>query len=190
MKHSVFTKSAAFALATAFLASIVWVPATIAAEATAPVAVGTTTVYLGAAAGSANWKDQTGETALVVRGDGSRLSIPHHSLPGESQRRFHRLQVNPSERLQVQVFGPEIPVGAMAVVAALDGGQLEEAQGKQFFEFAVGADKKIPFTFTAGQSAGLHRVVIRFGNQERLFKFWVGPELPVIVRNPSESAQP
>jgi hypothetical protein len=141
-------------------------------------------------AAPANWNDQTGETALVVRGDGSRLSIPHHSAPGESQKRFHRLRVNPAERLQVQVFGPEIPVGATAIVTALDGGQLEGAQGKQFFEFAIAADKKVPFTFTAGQTPGLHRVVIRFGNQERLFKFWVGPELPVIVRTPKATVQP
>lgn len=190
MKLIAVKKYGVSALATAFLTSTVWVPTIIAADAIAPATVGTPAVYLGAVAASANWNDQTGQTALVVRGDGSRLSIPNHSLLAESQMRFHRLQVNPSERLQVQVFGPEIPAGAKAIVVALDGGQLEEAQGNQFFEFAVGADKKIPFTFTAGQNAGLHRVAIRFGSQERLFQFWVGRELPVIVRSPSASAQP
>jgi hypothetical protein len=190
MKLIAATKSGASALATALLISTVWVPTIIAADAIAPAAGGTPAIYLGAVAAPANWNDQTGQTALVVRGDGSRLSIPNHSLLADSEMRFHRLQVNPSERMRVQVFGPEIPAGAKAIVVALDGGQLEEAQGSQFFEFTVGADKKIPFTFTAGQTAGLHRVAIRFGNQERLFKFWVGPELPVIVRSPSVSAQP
>jgi len=189
MKQFLNAKSSVPALATALLISTASISATIAAEATAP-AVGTPAVYVGAVAAAANWNDQTGQSALVVRGNGSRISIPHHSLVGESQKRFHRLQVNPSERLQVQVYGPEIPTGATAVVVALDGGQLEEAKGEQFFQITVGADKKLPFTFVASQSPGLHRVLVHFGNQERLFKFWVGPELPVIVRNPSASAQP
>lgn len=190
MKRFVVTKSGVSALATALFLSIACSSVAAADQSSAVLAGGASLASLQAVPAPAQWNDQTGQTALVTRSDGSRLAVPHHSLPAEAQKRFHRLTVAPSERLQVLVFSPETPVGGRATVIALDGGQLEEANGSQFFEFDVAADKNISFTFRAGATRGLHRVVVRCGSQEEIFQFWVGPELPVIVRTPTAIAQP
>jgi hypothetical protein len=105
---------------------------------------------------------------------------------------FQRIYVQPSETIPVEVAYEEGKAGERVAVSAEDGGGVwqgvsgkgEGARGKGAGGFVAALDgqQKVAFEFQATEHRGIHRVVLRKGNDVKVLDFWVGQELPVAGR--------
>jgi hypothetical protein len=83
---------------------------------------------------------------------------------------FSIADILPGETVSVQVQFPPTSIGQTITVQVFDSGSATAARPEE----TLGADRLVPFVFTAGDQPGLYRVVIKVGEIASTLQFWVG----------------
>jgi hypothetical protein len=93
---------------------------------------------------------------------------------------FPRIYLKPKQEVPVEVSFPDAQAAEPVVVQVEDGGSID---GDKVSKGDVLDDaKKVAFKFRANADEGIYHVVLRKGADSRVLDFWVGDELPVVVR--------
>ncbi len=107
-----------------------------------------------------------------------RVGDTEYELTPNQLKMFPRIAgIQPGQKLPVSISYPKGVEGEPVVVEAQDGGLFENDKKVQIDR--LDHAKNLAFAFTAGHQAGVYRVVLRKGADQKMLDFWVGPEAPL-----------
>ncbi|MGH7946415.1 MAG: hypothetical protein ACREF9_15605, partial [Opitutaceae bacterium] len=98
---------------------------------------------------------------------------------------FTRVVIAPAAVIAASVPFPDAQPGEQLAIQAEDGGVFVTGGAEARVE--ITPDRQAHFQFQTSANDGLHRVTLRRGGESRVLQFWVGPEVPVIIRSDEAS---
>lgn len=101
-----------------------------------------------------------------------------HQLKTNSLGYFNKVSnIEPLEKLGIEIFYPKGSSGEQVVVSVEDGGIID---GKRIKVLQLDHDKKATFTFQAGGDPGIYKLLISKGSDCKMLQLWVGPDADVV----------
>jgi hypothetical protein len=95
---------------------------------------------------------------------------------------YPRTYVAANAHLPIEIAYPDAEPGEVVGLEVEDGGKLDNQKIGQAVK--IGEDRQLRFGFQVNDEVGIYRVVLRRGGDQKMLEFWVGPENPIVARNP------
>jgi broad specificity phosphatase PhoE len=150
-------------------------------RATFPLIMAVSCTCLGLGLVSQLNAEESGQIAGVSRIEGEaaecRVKVGKNesfSRPDQNESFSRVWKMTPRTLAEVEVKYPQGRKGETVVIEAHDGGLLNK--NKSVVVATLGTAKKIHFTFTTGENAGLYQVTLKKGHDIKNVEFWVGAE--------------